>query len=232
MDRALAIIPARGGSKGLPGKHLMSIGGKTMLVRALESAREATTLHRVVVTTDAPAIAGYVHDYDGAAEVLMRPAELATDTAGMIPTLQHAVRSVEERTPFDLIVLLQPTSPFRTGEDIDETVALVTESGADSAQTLVEAAYRPWPMVALSGTRCLPLFPDAVVKDLRRQDPPGIYQPSGAVYVTRRATLMEQHRIIGDDHRGLVRPWERSININSPWDFRIAEMVLLRGFAP
>lgn len=233
--RTLAIIPARGGSKGLPGKHFLRLGGSSLMHRAMSSADEATTLSHIVITTDDVEVAAEANKrLTFQMDIVMRPGELATDTAGMIPVMQHAVSAVEAlgEAAFDLIVLLQPTSPFRTGDDIDRTVALVRDSAADSAQTLVDAAYRPWQMVCLSGDRCLPLFPDAAYRDLRRQDPPGVYQPSGAVYVTRRDVLMEQGRIIGADHRGLVVPWERSININSPWDFRIAEMVLMRGFAP
>lgn len=201
-------------------------------MRAIDSADASTLVTDWLVTTDSEELAHHAEAYCGA-YVIMRPPELATDTAGMIPVLQHAV-AVSERSeaPYDVVVCLQPTSPFRTGEDIDDCIALVRDSGADSAQTLVEAAYRPWPMVLLSGDRCLPLFPDAAHRDLRRQDPPGVYQPSGSVYVTRRSVLLNDHRIIGNDHRGLVTPWERAINVNTPWDFRIAEMVWMRGFAP
>lgn len=234
MDRALGIIPCRGGSKGLPGKHLLEIGGITLLERAVSSAYGSELLTRVVVTSDSPELIYHAMNHDNRVLGIHRPAELATDTAGMIPVLQHAVRylGVADPAPYDLVVCLQPTSPFRTGEDIDACIALVRDSGAESAQTLCEAAYRPWAMVQLSGDRCLPLYPALAGSDLRRQDPPGVYQPSGAVYVTRRHVLMEGGRIIGTDHRGVVMPWERSINVNTPWDFRIAEMIHARNFQP
>ena len=229
MDRALAIIPARGQSKGLPNKHLLRLGGKTLIERALHSAREATCLHRVIVSTEDFGL--FRHAQEAGAEVLQRPDALATDEAGMIPVLQHAVRWVEyQGERYDLIVLLQPTSPFRTGEDIDECVRLM-EDRADSAQTVVPAPYHPRHLSFLLDDRCF-LWHSYARKDWRRQDGPHYHIPSGSVYVVRREVLMKDNRIIGADHRALVRSWEASLNINTPWDWRIAEMVLERGMKP
>ena len=230
MDRALAIIPARGQSKGLPNKHLMKLGGKTLIERALHSAREATCLHRVIVSTEDFGL--FRHAQEAGAEVLQRPDALATDECGMIPVLQHAVRWVEyQGERYDLIVLLQPTSPFRTGEDIDETVGLV-RGDVDSAQTLVDSPYHPRHLsMMLDGGVCA-LMEQEGRDDHRRQDGPRYFIPSGSVYAVTRQTLMEDHLIIGPVHRGLIRPWERSLNVNTPWDWRIAEMVHARGMKP
>ena len=224
MDRALAIIPARGQSKGLPGKHLLRLGGKTLIERALHSAREATCLHRVIVSTEDFGL--FRHAQEAGAEVLQRPDALATDECGMIPVLQHAVRFVEDQGErYDLIVLLQPTSPFRAGEDIDETVGLI-DKGAYSAQTVVEAAYAPSKMMLLDedGGEIAFMNEHEAKRDTRRQDYSS-YQPSGAVYVATRDCLMQHGLLISHWHRGLIRPWERSLNINTPWDFEIARMV-------
>ena len=231
MSRALAIIPARGGSKGLPGKHLLRLGGKTLIERALHSAREATCLNRVIVSTEDDGL--FSHALEAGAEVLQRPDELATDECGMIPVLQHAVRAVENQGErYDLIVLLQPTSPFRTGEDIDATVALI-HGNADSAQTLVAAPYCPGHVCIVLGNNVVDFPTEAHAKgDQQRQSCEPFYLPSGSVYVVRRDTLMDTHRLISDYHRGLIRPWERSLNVNTPWDWRIAEMVYARSFQP
>ena len=229
MSRALAIIPARGGSKGLPGKHLLRLGGKTLIERALHSAREATCLHRVIVSTEDDGL--FRHAQEAGAEVLQRPDELATDECGMIPVLQHAVRAVESQgDTYDLIVLLQPTSPFRSGEDIDETVGLVT-GDVESAQTVVEAAYHPHNMMWVDNGCPFFVDPTWAREDRRRQDSI-VYQPSGSVYVVARRPLMDDNLIISPVHRCLIRPWERSLNINTPWDWRIAEMVHARSFQP
>ena len=230
---AFAVIPARGGSKGLPGKNLMKVGRLSLIGHAVASARESRLLSRVVVSTDDEAIAFEAKNVGGEVP-FARPPELASDEAGMIPVLEHAVRWLEdvEGTKPDLVVLLQPTSPFRTGPDIDLVIRRVIDSGADSAQTLVEASYHPHFMSRLEGDRTVPLFAAESARYVRRQDPPNVYQPSGSVYVTRRAVLMDEGRIIGRDNRGLVMGYEASVKIDTIWEFRLAEAVLAAGRAP
>lgn len=226
------VIPARGGSKGLPGKNLRILGPRSLIGHAIASCREASRLSRFVVSTDSAEIAAEARRH-GAEVPFLRPAALASDEAGMVPVLQHAVRWLESSggpRP-DLVVTLQPTSPFRTGADIDRTVARLLETGSDSAQTVTEASYHPFFMKTLDGDRTVPLFADGH-KFVRRQDAPAVYQPSGAVYVTRCAVLMEQGRVLGDDNRAIVMGFESSVNIDTEWDFLLAELLLARGRAP
>ncbi|HEU4369324.1 MAG TPA: acylneuraminate cytidylyltransferase family protein [Methylomirabilota bacterium] len=228
---ALGVIPARGGSKGLPGKNLKRLGALSLIGHAIASAREARRLTRVIVSTDSAAIAEEARRH-GAEVPFLRPAALAGDEAGMVPVLQHAVRWLEstgERP--DLVVTLQPTSPFRTGDEIDRTIDKVIETGADSAQTLCEASYHPFFMKTLDGDRTVALFADGK-KYVRRQDAPVVYQPSGSVYVTRYAVLMDEGQVLGHDNRGLVMPFEASVNIDTEWDFLLAELLLRQGRAP
>jgi len=228
----LGVIPARGGSTGLPGKNLRTLGRLSLIGHAVASARESSTLTRFIVSTDSRALADEARR-DGAEVPFQRPAELASDEAGMIPVLQHAVRWLEATAGArpDLIVTLQPTSPFRTGQDIDRTVAKLLATGADSAQTVVEASYHPFFMKTLDGDRTTPLFADGH-KYVRRQDAPPVYQPSGAVYVTRAPVLMDQGRVLGADNRAVVVDFEAAVNIDTEWDFLLAELVLARGRAP
>ena len=226
---ALGVIPARGGSKGLPGKNLRKLGSLSLIGQAVASAREAALLARFIVSTDSLEIAGEAKRH-GAEVPFLRPAELATDQAGMLPVLQHAVRWLESSAGVrpDLIVTLQPTSPFRTGVEIDATIRKVIDTGSDSAQTLSEASYHPYFMKTLDGDRTVALFPDGHTY-VRRQDAPPVYQPSGAVYVTRYATLMEQGHILGEDNRGVIMAFEASVNIDTEWDFLLAELLLREG---
>ena len=226
------VIPARGGSKRLPGKNLRVLGSRSLLGHAIASAREATRLTRFIVSTDSAAIADEAHRH-GAEVPFLRPVELATDEAGMVPVLQHAVRWLELAAGArpELIVTLQPTLPFRTGADVDRTIAKLLETGADSAQTVTEATYHPFFMKTLDGDRTVPLFADGH-KYVRRQDAPPVYQPSGAVYVTRYTVLMHQGRVLGDDNRAIVMGFESSVNIDTEWDFMLAELILARGRAP
>jgi CMP-N-acetylneuraminic acid synthetase len=229
---AFGVIPARGGSKGLPGKNLRKLGALSLIGQAIASAREAALLARFIVSTDSPEIAEEARRH-GAEVPFLRPADLATDQAGMLPVLHHAVRWLESSAGVrpDLIVTLQPTSPFRTGAEIDQTIRKVIEAGSDSAQTLSEASYHPYFMKTLDGDRTVALFPEGH-RYVRRQDAPAVYQPSGAVYVTRYATLMERGHILGEDNRGVVQGFEASVNIDTEWDFLLAELLLREGRAP
>jgi CMP-N,N'-diacetyllegionaminic acid synthase len=229
---AFGVIPARGGSKGLPGKNLRKLGALSLIGQAIASAREAALLARFIVSTDSPEIAGEATRH-GADVPFLRPAEFATDQAGMVPVLQHAVRWLESSAGVrpDVIVTLQPTSPFRTGALIDEIIRKVMEAGSDSAQTLSEASYHPYFMKTLDGDRTVALFPEGHTY-VRRQDAPPVYQPSGAVYVTRYATLMERGHILGEDNRGVVQGFEASVNVDTEWDFLLAELLLREGRAP
>jgi len=226
------VIPARGGSKGLPGKNLKRLGALSLIGHAVAGAREARTLTRFIVSTDSVEIADEARRH-GAEAPFLRPAELASDHAGMVPVLQHAVRWLESTAGVrpDFVVTLQPTSPFRTGAEIDRTIAMVADTGADSAQTLVEASYHPFFMKTLDGDRTIALFADGK-KYVRRQDAPAVYQPSGAVYVTRYPLLMEEGQVLGHDNRGIVMSFEASVNIDTEWDFLLAELLLARGRAP
>jgi len=228
---AFGVIPARGGSKGLPGKNLRRLGALSLIGHAIASAREATRLTRFVVSTDSDAIAEEARRH-GAEVPFLRPADLASDEAGMVPVLQHAVLWLESTGARpDLIVTLQPTSPFRVGADIDRTIAKAADTGADSAQTLSEASYHPYFMKTLDGDATHALFEEGY-RYVRRQDAPAVYQPSGAVYVTRYDVLMGQGRVLGKDNRGIVMDFAASVNIDTEWDFLLAELVLAQGRAP
>ena len=229
---AFGVIPARGGSKGLPGKNLRKLGALSLIGHAVASAKEAALLTRFIVSTDSEEIAEEARRH-GAEVPFLRPAALASDQAGMLGVLQHAVRWLESSAGVrpDLIVTLQPTSPFRTGTEIDVTIQKMIETGADSAQTLSEASYHPYFMKTLDGDRTTALFPDGH-KFVRRQDAPPVYQPSGAVYVTRYPTLMALGHILGKDNRGVVMDFESSVNIDTEWDFLLAELLVGMGRAP
>jgi CMP-N-acetylneuraminic acid synthetase len=228
-----AVIPARSGSKRLPGKNLRRLGGMSLLGHAVASAREAATLSRFIVSTDSAEIVDEARRH-GAEAPFLRPAELATDAPTNMPVLRHAVSWLEahEGIRADVIVTLQPTSPFRTGADIDRVVHKLLEADSDSVQTVKSACYHPFSMSTLDGDRAIPLFSDWQRQPRQRRDAPPAYQPSGAVYATRYDVLMKQERIIGDDNRAIVMDFEASISIDTEWDFKLAELILREGRAP
>ena len=225
--KILCIIPARGGSKRLPGKNSKPLLGKPLIGYAIAAAKESKYVDTVVVSTDDEAIAAVARNC-GAEVPFMRPAELATDTARTIPVLQHAVSYYESKGEvFDLIVLIQPTSPGVLAEDVDAAIEKLLQSGANSCVSICEITDRPELMYRLADDGHI--TPYVGGSEARSQDMPPLYRLNGAVYVTPRDTLMKENKIY-DDQKGtaILMPRERSIDIDTPTDFALAE-TLMRG---
>lgn len=222
----LAIIPARGGSKGLPRKNLQRLSGKPLIAHTIEAARVARSLQRIVVSTESPEIAEVGRQY-GAEVPFLRPPELAGDETPTLPVLQHVLAKLEATegcTP-EIIVVLQPTSPLRRAEDIDRAVDLLERSGADSVVSLCAAEHHPAWMKRLEGDRVLPFLENAP-EYTRRQDMPPVYRLNGAIYISRRRILMQENRILGQDTRGLVMDAESSVDIDTLFDLKLADLIM------
>lgn len=223
--RILGVIPARGGSKGIPRKNIQPLGGKPLLAWTIEAARSARGLTRTILSTDDPAIAEAGRSF-GVDVPFLRPAELATDRALAIPVVQHALQAVEgeERgVPYDAVMMLQPTTPFRTPGDIDQAISLLETTGADSVISVTDVGgHLPQRMKYLEDGRLVdPPFNEDYENQPRQELRPMVIK-NGAIYLTRRAILLGGS-FTGADCRALVMPPERSVNIDSPIDFRFAE---------
>jgi len=232
MLRVLGVIPARGGSKGVPRKNLRPLGGRPLIAWTIAAAREADHLSRVIVSTDDDEIAEVAESL-GADVPFRRPAELASDTASGLDNAQHALRAVEElegRT-YDAAMLLQPTTPFRIAADIDGAVARLDETGADSVISVVDVGgHHPARMKFLEGDRLVdPPFCEAR-ENQNRQELVPMYLRNGAIYLTRRDVLLGGS-FKGADCRAWVMPDERSVNIDTLRDFELAEWSLERATA-
>lgn len=222
----LGVITARGGSKGIPGKNIKMLGGKPLIAYTVESVKKSNFLSRVIVSTDDEAIARIARDFGGDVP-FMRPAELALDDTPHVPVLQHALREAEQGsgTKYDYIVTLQPTSPFRTADDIDRTIAKAVEHEAHSAVSVVEVyENHPVKIKRMDGDHVLPYTLEEP-EGVPRQDLPKAFKRSGAVYVTRR-DILESGRLYGDTVVGHIVPVERSIDIDTPLDWIKAEWML------
>lgn len=227
MRNILAVITARGGSKGIPGKNIKMLGGKPLVVYTIEAAKQSKLITHLIVSTDDEDIIRVAQQY-GADVPFKRPAELATDQAKHLGVMQHATDFMEKKLgiKFDYIVILQPTSPFRTVEDLDGTLQKLIESGAESAVSLVEEEkYHPVKMKKLVGDRVAP-YSVMEEEGIRRQDLPKAYRRSGAVYAMRRDTLMEKNSLYGNDIAGYIVPVERSVDIDDQLDWQRAELML------
>ncbi|HAA20326.1 MAG TPA: N-acylneuraminate cytidylyltransferase [Cytophagales bacterium] len=226
--RTLGIIPARGGSKGVPGKNIKPLAGKPLLAYTLEAARDSQ-LTRTIVSTDSEQIAEVARGMGGDVPFL-RPEELATDSAKAIPVLQHALRAEEAAgdASYDAIMMLQPTTPFRSAADINESLEILANSEADSVISVVDVeATHPARMKYLEGDRLLdPDFCEAYENQPRQELQP-MYIRNGAIYLTRRRVLLA-NSLKGQDCRAQVQDKMVSVNIDTEHDFAYAEWVYER----
>ena len=224
--RCIAIIPARGGSKGLPGKNVLPLGGKPLIAHTIEAARATHSIQRIVVSTESPEIAQIARQY-GAEVPFLRPPELALDETPTLPVMQHVLAQLKATEGWEpeIVVLLQPTSPLRRADDIDEAVILLEETQADSVVSLCAARHHPAWMKRVERGRVLPFLENAP-EYTRRQDLPPVYRLNGAIYVTRRRVLLDENRVLGRDTRALVMDAESSVDIDTLLDLKVAALIM------
>lgn len=217
----LAVIPARGGSKGIPKKNIKSLGGKPLILYTIEQAIMAASIDKIVVSTDCDEIASVCKRYSQV-EVIMRPEELAGDTAKTEQALIHVCDSLEEShgLTVDVVVTLEPTSPFRTSSSIDKCISTFSRGESDSVVTVV-------PFTDVLGRivegRYLHLIPN---QPRRRQEREVLYKESSTIYCTSVSSLRENNSVLGSKSIPLVIPVEESFDINEPLDFDLAEALL------
>lgn len=228
--RVLGLIPARGGSKGIPRKNVRLLGGRPLLAWTVDAALAARRLTRVILSTDDREIAD-VGRALGVEVPFMRPAELARDDTPMLPVVQHALLSLEERGDrFDAVCLLQPTNPLRTAADVDACIDLLEHSGADAVMTIlpVPHEYNPHWVYFQDGDGVLRLATGLDSPIPRRQDLPPAWHREGSVYVTRRDVVIEQGSLYGLRVIGYRADPARSVNVDEPDDWRRAEEAITR----
>lgn len=221
--RILGIIPARGGSKGVPRKNIRELAGKPLLAWTIDAAR-GSRLSRVILSTDDEEIAAVGRAF-GVEVPFLRPAQHATDSARAIPMLQQAVRALEEAGDrFDAVMMLQPTSPMRLPRDIDGAIGkLESDPEATAVISVVPVGeFHPARMKYLEGDRLIdPPFCEAYENQPRQELTP-MYIRSGSIYLVRRDVLMENGSLKGPRCLAQIMPKNRSVNIDSPFDFDLA----------
>lgn len=219
----LAIIPARGGSKGIPRKNLKMLAGKPLIAWTIEAALQSHYIDRLIVSSEDVEIIKAARAW-GCEAPFTRPAELARDdTPGIAPVL-HAVNTIKEK--YDYILLLQPTSPLRTGEDIDTCLSYCLQEQAPACISVSEVRQSPYWMYTLNQDKRLRPLMQAGWSIIRRQDLHPVYMPNGAVYVVRREYLLARETFLTEKTLAYVMPPERSWDIDDETDFRICELIL------
>ncbi len=223
----LAVIPARSGSKGIVDKNLATVAGRPLIAYTIDAARQSRAVTRTVVSTDALDIADVARSL-GADVPFLRPAELARDDTPGIAPFVHAVSWLGEAQGFrpDWVLLLQPTSPLRTAEDIDAAVALAIERDADAVLSVCPVRHHPYWTRQLEPDGRLTPFIEPDPPALRRQDLPEVMSLNGAIYLIRRDVLLAGESFDTDRTLGYVMPPERSLDVDTPWDLQLVEWAL------
>lgn len=229
MVRVLAIVPARGGSKSIPGKNLAPLDGKPLIAHTIDVARSVPEIDRVVVSTDSPEIAAAAGRY-GAEAPFLRPAELAGDETPGIDPLIHAAQWLAENEGYcpDYVLCLQPTSPLRSAEDIGKALRVAVERDAEAVVSVVPVQHHPyWTRRIEPDGRLIDFFPDAP-EVVRRQDLPAAYALNGAIYLIRFDVLMQRRTWQTQRTYAVIMPPERSVDIDTPLDLDLAALLLAR----
>lgn len=222
--KILAIIPARGGSKGIPRKNVKAISGKPMIQYTIEAAKECPYIDKVVVSTEDVEIAD-ISMRAGAIVPFSRPEELATDEAKTIDVVMHAVEFYERKAErFDIIVLLQPTSPLRNAEDITKALEYFMRNEQRSLVTVSEVSESPILMRNFNKENKLEKILEED-SDVRRQDMKKFYRINGAIYINK-ASELNANTSFNDNEMGFVLTQEHGIDVDEPQDLVVAEYYL------
>ena len=226
-EKVLAVIPARGDSKGIPRKNLYPLNGKPLIAYTIEAALKSKLLTRSIISTDSEEIAEVAEKFGGDVPFI-RPNVLANDTASSIDVVKHAVKELEKAdgVRYNYAVLLQPTTPLRLSGDIDKVIQKLISTQCDTVITMVDVgAYHPARMYRIENDRLLGIMEESIAMR-RRQDLPPIYIRSGDIYACKRNIIFNRNTMLGNDCRPLVIPSNRAVNIDTLEDLLFAEYLL------
>jgi len=226
MPTVLGVIPARGGSKGIPNKNLALVGGRPLLAYTADAVKESKFLTRTIVSTDDTRIADCARSM-GLEVPFMRPSLLAGDEVPMLAVLRHAIETLEaDGFHADIVVLLQPTSPLRRGEHIDAAVDWLQRTRGDSVVSVVEVPHQfnPTSVMRLDDGLLKPFLDGQTTT--RRQDKPRLNARNGPAVLAVRAHVLREGSLYGNDVWPLMMSPEDSLDVDTPWDLRLVETVL------
>lgn len=227
-DSIIAIIPARGGSKGVIRKNIRLLAGKPLIHYSINAALHSKYIDLVTVSTDDDEIME-ISRREGAT-VIKRPPELAGDNSPTIDSVLHVIDQCEIRgIKPEIVVLLQPTSPLRTSADIDSAIDLFLKGDCDSVISITETSHPPYWNMIIEGSYLKPLFNQESFQT-RRQDLPRTYLPNGAIYISRTGTLIETHSFYGIKQKPYLMSAEKSVDIDNEFDLVLAEASMKQGY--
>ncbi len=224
--QVLAIIPARGGSKRLPGKNILPLKGKPLIAWSIDAGLKSQYIDRVMISTDCQEIADIATQY-GAESPFLRPDNIAGDSASTDSVILHFLASVSETFKADIIVILQPTSPLRLSCDIDMALQKLIAKQADGVVSVCECEHSPFWSNTLPTDGNMNAFMKEDVKGKRSQDLPTCYRLNGAVYAFTTEYITKHQGISYDGTVfSIEMPSNRSVDIDHALDFKLAEVIL------
>lgn len=230
--KIIAIIPARGGSKGLPRKNIFPLQGKPLIAYTIEVAKKSKYLSRIIVSTDDKEIALIAKKY-GAEVPFLRPTELAQDDTPDLPVFQHVIRWLEEHENFKphIIVNLRPTSPLREANDIDIAIKKLIDTKAETVRTVSSVgSNHPYWMKRLEGDKAISFIEGKTeVEFYQRQLLPPVYMTNGNIDLSTYNVIMKQNRMYGKDMRGIIVNEIKSLDVHSIIDLKLIEFILEEG---
>ncbi len=227
-QRVLALIPARGGSKGCPGKNSRLRCGRPLVAWSVVAALGSSAIDSVVVSTDDMAVADAARAA-GADVPFVRPAELAGDDAPMSEVIRHALRELEASGVFfDYLVLLQPTSPLRTSADIDAAFERLADTDGSAVVSVCQAEHSPRWIGRLPEDGNMDTFLDSAAARSNRQDLGTFFRLNGSIYLAEVPYLIEQGGFLGPATYALVMSQEDSVDVDTELDFEVAECLLAK----
>lgn len=221
--KVVAVIPARSGSKGIPNKNLVELGGKPLISWSIEAAIKSKCIDKIIVTSDGDDILEVASQYD---EVVLvrRPEELAQDNTPTAPVIVHALNELTiDQKSYDYLILLQPTSPLRTAVDIDGAFESIVKSEANSLISVVEPSHHP--------LKCFKANDDGFIEGLinnehpfmPRQELPKVFQPNGAIYIISIEAFLQSESFFTDKTKAYIMPANKSIDVDTMEDIQQIE---------
>ena len=228
--KILGLIPARGGSKGIPGKNIKLLGGKPLLQYTVESAKESVMLSRVILSSDDPEIIAVGKEL-GLEVPFVRPAKLSGDATSSLEVIKHALEKLRSQgQEYDAVCLLQPTTPFRTAGLLDKAIEKFRSGNYDSLISVreVPAEFNPhWTYEEKEGKLTIATGEEEIIS--RRQDLPKAFHRDGAVYITKTWVLLEQNSLYGKNIGFIDTTGSVYVNIDTEEDWKEAEKMVESG---
>jgi N-acylneuraminate cytidylyltransferase len=228
-SKILAIIPARGGSKGIPKKNIVEISGKPLISYSIEVAKKSNLIDKVIVSTDNDEIAE-ISKKHGAEVPFKRPSELAEDHVPTYPVIKHTLEWLKENEKYepDLVVLLEPTFPLRTSGEVDEAIKTIQKDDeADSLRGVIEPFQNPYRMWTVKGKYLKPLIPtDTQSFEKPRQSLEKVYWQNGYIYISKYKTIMEKGNIHGEKILPFILDEGKFIDLDTEEDLKLLKKVL------